>query len=1363
MMKPVFCVILSVFGWITAFAQYENLKFENFSTLEGLSSSTCLEIFEDSEGYLWFGTINGLNKYDGYDFKIYRPMPGDRESISSNRILSIEEDREGHIWVGTGNGLNMYNPLTDKFARIRLKQVKGGLEVAINDLEYDSLENKLWVATDQGLYLLYLKDEVNISYEMQKYTYLKGEQIAQLEWDKSGDLWAAGYGPNIFRYDQSSNSFSVVKHQLPEELILNHLPQLLMLDSKGNFLIGNNLEALSYWDREADEIRLVKITSQKIPINDLHCDKNGITWVSTGGFGLYLLDENMSLLQHITHNPQDPFSLPNNQPSRVTEDRDGIYWISTYNRGICKLSLEKSTFRHIRYESGNPMSLSSEIAQSVLVDEHENIWIGTDGGGLNLWRDGAKKIEYFTEENGAINSNKVVYLAQGDGNKIWVCTWDGGLSLFDPATGTSRVFLHDPNDPTTIGQNTASCAAADAQGRTWLGTNTAGINVYVPKEDRFYRFPASEESGIQNNMIVGMMVDRSNRLLIGARNGLQVVDINAIDELTSGMKLPMVDVSKSGLEGFRVTHITQAADGTFWLGTDQGLYHITNELELVRSYTTSDGLINNLVVGVVAYDENTIWMTSKGGLSRLDVPSGKIKNFNVQDGIQGSEFQSKSVDLTPSGHILAGGINGLNIFDPRQIADKNKTVSPRLTALKIHNQEIHVGDTLSDRVVLSTSLEETEKIKLYYDEGFIQFDFVALNYSNPNRVSYAHRMVGISDEWVHIQNGRSAGYSNLTAGDYTFEVMAALDGDWDAAGITTINLEVLPPPWKSWWAYMIYLTFFVVVVWQGFRFYAYRINEERAHELDQMKLRFFMNVSHEFRTPLTLILNPVDKLLSSYDNPEVVKSSALVIQRSARKLLNLVNQLLDFRKLDMGQAPLDPVKGDIIKFTEDIHRFFTELANSRSIKFDLITNRESYFMWFDPDKLEKILGNLLSNAIKFTGDGGKISLEINIGTKRGTSVDVLEIIVRDSGIGLKKDQLEAVFNRFFHVDNTMTGTGIGLHYTKSLVEQHGGEITAESEYGEGSTFTVSIPTENAALDIALKSNQGVRKEINDFDQNSLLSLEYDLAISAQDDVDEEVDGGGAVQTVLIVEDNNELRVHLKNELGSLYRIKGASNGKEGLEKARKFFPDIIISDVMMPEMDGFEMCSELKGDPETSHIPIILLTARSLEEDRAEGYSIGADAYLPKPFNITVLKVRIKNLLQAKRKMREKFMKQTNILPSSEVTTNTLDEQFLDKATQVVLDNISDSDFNLKQMLDAVGVSRSHFYRKIQSLTGQNPSHFIRSVRLKYAAELLKQHNCTIKEVAFKSGFNSTAYFSKTFRELFEMTPNEFMESNKGK
>ncbi|QWX85671.1 response regulator [Cellulophaga sp. HaHaR_3_176] len=1368
------------------FGQFTNLKFENLNTENGLSSSTCLEVFQDSQGFLWFGTIDGLNKYNGYDFEIFRPILKDSTSISNNRINVIQEDKNGNLWIGTNNGLNFFNTNTKTFKHVTLynEPIKSyNPKKIINSLLYDKSDNKLWVGTSSGLVKLQLIDNVNSLSDLKTTHYvfkfdslnsLDGNNVNAIIKDKDGFIWIGTDGQHLNKYNPKEDNFDRVSIQNKIEREFNHIPKRLFIDSDNDFWIGNDTSNIVIWDRENNTFTNFSVTENSTPVYSFFQDSSGLIWIVTDGAGIYIHNKVTKITQHIENNTSDPFSLPVNQISDVIEDEDGVFWFGTYNVGVCKLDLKKSSFGHYYYQKGIDNGLNEKIIQSVLQDSKGQIWISGYNGGLNLFdqkNNTFKSFSYDPNDPQSLSSNKILYTFEGSDGDIWVCTLDGGLSKFNTETYKSKRFSHNEFDDTTVGQNSIWTGVEDKEGRIWLGLRDEGLDLFDSKTEKFHHFKIGGDNleGLLSNFVFSLFIDSKERLLVGTSLGLNYINLKALKNKVPE-KLNFIDVEIEGISGNRINYITKDYLNNIWLGTDIGIYKLDPDLNLIKSYFTQDGLPNNLVTGIKEDLSHNFWITTRSGLSFLNSKTDQFKNFNTHDGIQGVEYQSKSIERTKDGRIIAGGINGFNIFNPKDIPITSATeLVAKISALKVNDEYLHVGKKVNNSFTLNKPISEVENIDLNYNQSNLSFDFIALYYQNQEQVKYAYKMVGLNDQYINAGNNRVVNYSNLQPGDYTFNIKASVDGDWDTAKASSVKITIKSPPWKTWQAYLAYLIVFLILLWYFKKYYTNRINIEKEREFDDMKLEFFFNISHEFRTPLTLILNPLDKLLSGIHDGEVVKTSALSIQRSARRLLYLVNQLLDYRKMEVGMAPLELQKEDIVKFSNDIFSLFKGIAAKKGIDYIFNSNSEKLFSFFDFDKIEKILTNLISNAIKFTESGGEIKVTINKFTDKKNNLKLInkdkskldkyiEISVEDTGIGLDKEQLKKIFSRFYNVDPNKTGTGIGLNYTRGLVDIHGGEIFVESQYNKGSKFVVRIPFNNTA-----KSSE-VTNIKDEFLINSMKSIEYDMLIS-EETIENTTKTEGLnnkdLPKLLIVEDNKELREHLKNELSGLYQIIEAINGEEGLAKILKHYPEIVVSDVMMPKMDGFELCKKIKSEFETCHIPVILLTARALEEDRIEGYKTGADAYLGKPFNLNVLKARINNLLESKKIIRDKFSKLGAVISPNEITTNSIDEAFLEKTTKVILDNISDMDFKLENLLKEIGIGRSQFYRKIQSITGQNPSNFIRTIRLKYASELLLKGGHTIKEVTYMSGFNSAAYFGKTFKELYDMTPSEYVDHKK--
>ncbi|RTE54773.1 hybrid sensor histidine kinase/response regulator [Arenibacter aquaticus] len=1372
------CLPYSVWG------QFKNLKFENLNTIDGLSSSTCTTIFQDSDGFMWFGTIDGLNKYNGYEFEIYRSILNDSTSIGNNRINTITEDKFGNLWVGTSNGLNFLDKTTYKFHRINLygdQSLSKSPRKIINDLLYSPESNNLWVATNNGVIKIDLTNNpgyghpLEISYylnEASNPNTLDNNSVNFIIKDRKNALWFVTNGQYLNRYNPQKNNFDRVHINVSEPYELNHIPKNVFIDYNDDFWIGNNLSNIILWSREDNSFSHLSLVEGDIPVRDFYQDKNGTVWVTTDGHGLFLFNKDEKInIQNILNDPFDSFSLPNNKPSVIYQDKSGILWIGSYDKGVSKLDPSKYSFGHYYYQPNNEKGLNEKIVQAVLEDSKERIWISAYNGGLNLFNEEQLSYTHYSHDPknpNSLSSNKILYTFESSDGAIWICTLDGGVNKFNPELQTFKRFVHKPADPNSIGESSVWTGVEDDKNRLWFGLRTEGLSLLNPNTGHFnnYKNTVQNENGLASNFVFCLFIDSKNRLLIGTSLGLNYLDLDQLEEYAPE-QIQFQQIQANGIEGTGINYITEDHVGNIWLGTDSGIFKLDGDLKLIKSYTTKNELPNNLVVGIKEDESHKLWITSKSGLSLLNPNTDQFRNFNEHDGLQGLEYQSKSIEKLHDGRILIGGINGFNLFDPNNFGQQSvPKLSPQLSSFKLNNTDIYPGDSINGRVLLNKSINETKKLSLNYNENYISFEFVALHFENPELIQYAYKMHGLDDSFIDTGSNRVVNLSNLEPGNYIFEVKASLDGQWDNADSSKIALEILPPFWKTWWMKIIYIIVGGLLFWALINYYTLQVKASQRSELDQMKLEFFVNVSHEFRTPLTLILNPVDKILGSVSDSDQIKTSALTIQRSARRLLHLVNQLLDYRKMDVGMSPLQLEQGNIIKFCEDIFSLFVPLAAKKDLDYKFESNTQKITTLFDFDKVEKIITNLISNAIKFTKRGGTITVMVNKKSSKGNGKrwfwskkerlkDYVEIVISDNGVGLEKEQLKNIFSRFYHPDSTTTGTGIGLNFTKALIEIHGGEITVESRPKKGSTFTVKLPIN---LDSEWENVENVK---NEFLINSMNAVDYEMSIvndESSPSTKKDLVSDSKRSTILIVEDNSELRKHLVKDLQNDYIIKEAANGVKGLTIAQKAFPDLIISDVMMPKMDGFELCKEIKTNFDTCHIPVLLLTARSLDNDKVEGYKSGADGYLSKPFVTSVLKARISNLLAAKNRLRERFSEIGGLIPSAEVTTNNMDEVFLDKATKIILENINNVDFKQEDLSKELGIGRSQLYRKINSLTGNNPSYFIRSIRLRYASELLQAKQYTIKEVTYMSGFNSTAYFSKTFKELFNKTPTEFME-----
>lgn len=1263
-MPRILLLLLSVLTSPFVFAQIPALRFDNLTVDNGLAQNTIQGIVQDKYGFMWFGTLGGLCKYDGYSFTVYKSNDKDSHSIINDRIHSVCKDTNQVIWIAFSDSkfVCRYNYEEDNFTRFSSNQMNASLLQAL----------KKGAHTQQA-------------------------QSKEYTWQVSSD-----------------NFLTQTSHKTGQTLVYRADP-------------------LYRWGLR-DEF-----------VNDVYLDANQTLWVGTSNIGISKADTKQKPFANFSKEHLNPNSLVDNIVKTICEDSEGNLWVGTRNKGITKMNRKTGKYTHFQQNALDPTnSLVSNHIRKIYADHYGFIWIGTKNG----------------------------------------------LNRYDPKT--NRFSLYKSYTKNAIPHNWVFDITEDHQGNLWIGT-WRGIAKYDRKRDRFFAY--EHAATLKSSYVRAIVADRQNNLWVATEGGgitrLKRVTTSALEEKLYPTHFTSIPANPNSLSNDRVITMIEDEAGLLWIGTSSGLNRFEPATGKFTRFTTKEGLADDLIMGLLCDGKGHVWISHKRGISRLNTRTFAIRNYTKQDGLQDNEFSAGACFRSPkTGELFFGGINGFNAFFPKQIQSNPYPPILFFTNLKILNKTVPLGKAIDDRVILSKPLYLTDEITLEHADKNIDIEFAALHYANPQANRYAYMLEGFDKDWIYTDaSKRTASYSNLEAGTYAFKVKASnSDGVWSAVP-KKIAIVMLPPWWRTNWAYAFYGLCVVVLLYLFYRYIIAReqvrhqlqferMQAERKYEQEQEKVNLFINVSHEFRTPLTLLLQPLHKLLALDTSPEIEKA-AQTIHLHTQKLLGLVNQLLDFRKVDEGKAALKRVNEDIIGFTNNIVTLFGDLAAAKKLDLQFHASVATLDAWIDPDKYEKILTNVLSNAIKFTDAPGKITVSVAKIDPSASKIDwgfagkkesqeSVEIRIRDTGIGLTSEQQQQLFGRFYHADDTKAGTGLGLAYTKSLVELHGGQIYVESEYGKGTTFSIQLPLGSQSE----PKRQEIEKELQTptyaYATTRLEWMKYEI-IHTDPSVADELAGEfstslepgeetHSLPLLLLVEDNKELRTQLKESLKSHYRIKEAANGLEGWEKTLKYFPDIIISDIMMPKMTGIELCGKLKEDIQTCHIPLILLTAKGLMDNKIEGFETGADEYISKPFHMPFLFVRIKSLLESRTRLKEKFASSTYLLPAKEITTNNLDEAFLDRITKIALEHISDPQFTLEEFLEKIGMSYSNFFRKISALTGKNPSHFLRSVRLQYASELLLQRQYTIKEIGYMAGFNSPSYFNKTFRELFGMTPLEYLE-----
>jgi len=1373
MFRYLFRLILFIFVLFSVqiYAVESNFIFRHLTIEQGLSNSNVNCIVQDSNGFIWIGTENGLNKYDGYKFTNYFSDINKEKSLFSNEIITLMVDSQGILWVGTFQGLFKYNENFDNFDHIVFENSN---QLNTNIPVYAILEDSegfIWIGTSGGGLYKYDKTKGIIkSYqhsERDNYS-LSSNFIFTLYIDSQHILWIGTIDNGLDKFDVSTEkfynfkSFKGVDNQKNANAILK-----IFENKKNQFLIGTRGDGLFSFDAEKMEFTAFEIpmkTQKSVKpkeIYNIYRDKKQRLWISTHGNGLFYFNNSNEAIR-IEHSANNTTSLINNNIRTLFEDLQGNLWIVSYQGGINILPNMYKKFN--TYNINDDSEFVTNIVTSVCADKKGNLWVGSDGGGLKYIDRVKNNITHFHpgENETDIISDKVVMTLLLDEDNLWIGTYLKGISVYN--TKTKSVRRYKNNDAiNSLSSNFISCFLKASNGIIWVGTNGGGINKFITETNTFQRFiqdPLAIDKSLVNNYVNTIAEDNNGRLWIGTFWGLSVFDP------LNGMLINYQQNENGGLSNNTIYSIKITSKNEIWLGTRNGLNKFIPSSNSFKSFSLSDGLSGNVIYSIEEDSGGNLWLSTNNGLCNFNPQTLAVRNYYKSDGFLSNEFFRNASNNIKKSELLFGSLNGLISFFPDSINENYAVPKARLTRFNIFNQDIISGAKLGNDVIISQPIYLTKKLVLKHKYNSFAFEFSALDYILPEKNNYKCKLEGFDKEWRLLNyDQRYVTYTNLDAGSYIFKVKASsIDNEWNDQ-TTNLTIVVKPPIYGTWWAYTLYYFLLMFVIWFFWSLSIKRVklkNEikferferDKANEINQAKLRFFTNISHEFRTPITLILGPLEKMLNDKIILKKYDSSIHLMMKNANRLLRLVNQLMDLRKIETGQMELKTEHADIIIFLKDIYNSFVEFAEQKKIEFRFLTELESEICWFDADKIDKIIFNLLSNAFKFTKENGEIVIMVEK-VQSDDGKFRLKISVIDTGRGIAEKDIHRVFDRFYQsndpAENYTVGSGVGLSLTKSLIDQLHGEISVTSVEKKGTEFVVFLP-----LDENVYSNEekfspkvpGVNKYIH-ITPNDILEEEINIEIS-----------GDKNQTVLIVEDNYDLRKYIVNEFAEFYNILEAANGKEALDLALQEFPDIIISDVVMPEMDGLELCRRIKENFLTNHIPIILLTAHASIEHRITGIEQGADSYIPKPFNPGHLKIRVKKLLELRSILKQKYASDLN---SPEVPNLVEEDIYLKEIKELILQNIDDSDLNIEKLCKEMGISRAHLYRKIKHISDKSPTEFVRIIRLNEAAKLLLQNQKSVSEVCYMVGFNSPSYFSICFKEHFKISPIDFIKNNQKK
>ena len=1353
------------------YLQFNDPVFENITVQDGLPENTPLSIFQDYLGYLWFGTQNGLARYDGYSMKVFQPDFNKGEKITWRGVLRIYEDNNKTLWIGTENGLDKFNRTNESFKNYRhifsdSTTINGPFVLSI----CEDKKGRFWVGTCFGLNLFDRKKET-----CTRFYFLDGDSIslntptlnyknlcvsAITEDPVSGDLLLGTERDGLWRFNPERKIFSKYKFSDNRNYDIKiGLIQSFYKARDGKIWMTSN-NTLSCLDPRKKSIK----TYIDFPISakehiskwgifsSVIEDKDELIWC---GFwvedqGLFCLNPTTETFQQYNLFPEKPKKSYYNLIYSIYEDRSGIIWIGTWGSGLMKLDKRKNKFQVLKSDPDySPNSLSHSEVYQVTYDPKGYLWFCTRKS-LDKYDIKSKNYKHYFKNEKCITQAPYSIILDKSGY-LWIGTIGCGLLKFNPTDESYHYYFNEPNQSSALINNFTGGLLLDHLGFLWIITSASGFGLYkfdiTNNKLTHYEHDPNDPASLSDDKTDYIFEDSFGTIWIGTKSG----GLNKFDRKTEKF-------SNSGL--ISINGIYEDKQKNFWVAdyfSGLNLFNRENNT-VIASYGREKGLPSSFILGILEDDHNNLWISTENGLSKFNTTTRTFRNYYKQDGLPENRFFIGGVCCKgPDGEMYFPTNAGVVVFHPDSIREDPTPPQVVLSGISLFNRP-------GEKLKYDGFISDLKEITLPYNQNDLRLEFVGLHYSETAKNKYKYILENFDESWINAGSQRNATYTNLSPGKYVFRVTASnKDGVWNEAG-TSIKIIILPPWWKTWWAYLLYTLFIISAFTISTRFYLNRqrlrqkliLESEHAEKLEEvakMKSDFFANISHEFRTPLTLILGPAEKIEKNQSSNPV--KDAAIITRNSKRLLQLVNQLLDLSKLDSGKLKLEASPGNIISFVKGIALSFESLSESRDVLVKINSDKEFIDVYFDKEKMVKVFSNLLSNAFKFTPQRGIVTIKITEAPN-----NTVEIKIRNTGVGIPRKELPKLFDRFYQVDSSQTkefeGTGIGLALVKELIELHHGKITVDSEIGDSekartgwTEFTISLPQgrEHLKDDEILVTDEKIYKE-----EPPLEEVEN---ISHVEQVDAEPIQDDNKTTILVVEDNYDMREYIKESLTHSYVVEEAVNGEQGVRIAENIIPDLIISDLMMPKMDGNELTRILKNDERTSHIPIIILTAKSGQENKIEGLQTGADDYLTKPFDLQELLVRVENLINIRKKLQEKFSRGEFLVKRNDKKLKSIDEKFLAKVLEVIEKHLSEEDFSIEECSSEVGLSRTHFHKKLKALVGKSPSQYLRTVRLHRAKQLIEEEKGNISEVAYSVGFSSPQYFSKCFKEEFGYPPRD--------
>jgi signal transduction histidine kinase/ligand-binding sensor domain-containing protein/DNA-binding NarL/FixJ family response regulator len=1312
---------------------------------QGLSNNVVTSIYQDYNGFMWFGTYDGLNRYDGYGFKIFRNKIGDKNSLGNNNIYTIEGDSKHNLWVGGQKGASVYSPVQSDFSALWYYPGKNKVaELLIDEVQsIKAIQSDIMlVGTQHNGLLLYLNQQDTgrkISLEHIKGT--TNYMVRAIEYDrKQQRSWVFVQHHGLFMYDHKKTVLVKISDSIKQG-------NTLKTSANGDVWLGTDNGVFKY------SLATKSYEGNYLPVQqkivNLTIDKKAVLWIASDGGGVWLLPS-LATTAHPFLSEDGKALINSNAVYSIYEDTEGRKWIGTLRGGVNMVESRTSPFTHVVHQSDGTNNTVKNFILTFCEDKQHNLWIGTDGAGLRYWNRTTNETTDFVRSSGksnSISSNFITGVTEDINGDVWIATWFGGINRFNWATKTFQRFpLYNPS--TQAVENNTWFVYKDRQHRIWASaTNDGSFYLFDRLLNKFELFDPS----ILNLQSIAEDSD-------GNFWGGNYSSLIKIDRTTKKHRVFPLETT--------VRCIYEDRRKNFWLGTQgSGLLLFDRQTGKYKSFTTTDGLPSNTILRILEDKRGDLWLSTFNGLTKFDPDKKVALNYSQSDGLQSNQFSFNAGLALQSGEFLFGGIKGFNIFYPDStIANKNER-KVFLTGLKINNNPIEEDASY----ISKREIEKITEITLPFNKAALSLDFLGLDYSSADKIMYAYYLEGWDKVWNYSNNIRTANYTRLSEGNYKFKVkVAGADGEWKAETLL-LNVIVLPPWYRSWWAYLLYIAFAAGMIYLYIRYTKRQerlsfeiklahLENEKDKEVNERKLNFFTNVSHEFRTPLTLIINPLKEMLSKDTTGDKKEKELNIVYRNARRLLSLVDQLLLFRKADSGADTLKIAKVDIVELSHEVYHCFIQQAKAHNIFYQFENNiqSETLYLFLDKEKIEIALFNLLSNAFKFTPDDGSILLQLN------EANETVELLVKDSGCGIAPGEAEKIFEKFqqtSHQKNmSNTGFGIGLYLVKHFVTWHQGAVNYESAENEGTTFYITLKKGQAHLPQNFISNEVGKQSgfLNELTEETFVpQAKKEQAIKPKEGkVAEEVVTNR--RSVLLIDDDDEIRRYLQGIFEERFLVYTAENGEVGFRLANEVVPDLIISDVNMPVMNGVELCSAIKNSNTLSHIPVILLTAETANDTQLKGIEGGADDYITKPFDVAMLLAKVDTILKNRNLLQQYFFENITLKETS-VKVPAEYQEFLKKCIHVVEENIDTDDFTIKKFAQAMGMSRSSLYQKVRSISGQSLNAFVRSIRLRRAAVLMLTGNMNINQAAFQVGIADAKYFREQFVKLFGMNPSEYI------